>query len=161
VIKLDWNIFWIIFNILVLFFLLRIFLFKPLNNIAAKRTELVQSEITSAEEKNKKAGELKDQYEKSLSNAKEESAQIVGSAKERAQVQYDQIVEKANADAAQIVSQAHKTAELDYEQTMRGARSELADVAMAAAIKLIGESVNDESNKALLDRYLAEEGQNR
>lgn len=50
-IKLDWNIFWIIFNILVLFFLLRIFLFKPLNNIAAKRTELVQSEITSAEEK--------------------------------------------------------------------------------------------------------------
>ena len=160
-IKLDWNIFWIIFNILVLFFLLRIFLFKPQNNIAAKRTELVQGEITSAEEKNKQAEALRDQYEKSLSNAKEESAQIVGSAKERAQIQYDQIVEKANADAAQIVSQAQKTAELDYEQTMRGARSELADVAMAAAMKLIGESVNDESNKALLDRYLAEEGQNR
>lgn len=159
--KLDWNVFWIVFNILILFFLLRIFLFKPLQNIADKRTQLVQNEITAAEEKNKKASELKDQYESSLSNAKEESAQIVGSAKERAQVQYDQIVEKAGEDASQILAQARKTAELDYEQMMRGAKSELADVAMAAAIRLIGENVNDESNKALLEKYLAEEGQNR
>lgn len=155
---LNWHVFWIIFNIIVLFFLLKIFLFKPMKNIMQKRTDLIQGQISSAEEKNKAATELKDKYELSLKSAKDESAQIVSSAKERAQTQYDQIVEKANGDAEQIIQQAHKAAELDHEQMMRGARNELADVAMAAAVKLVGESVNDESNKAMLDKYLAEEG---
>lgn len=158
---LNWNVFWIVFNLIVLFFLLKIFLFKPIKNIMDKRTELIQGEIDSAETKNREAGELKDKYEASLSSAKEESAQIVSNAKDRANVQYDQIVDKANADAKQIMEQAHKTAELDREQLMKSAQSELADVAMAAAVKLIGESVNDESNRAMLDRYLAGEGSDR
>jgi F-type H+-transporting ATPase subunit b len=161
VLTLNWNVFWIVFNLIVLYFLLKIFLFGPIKNIMDKRTNLIQGEIDSAEAKNKEAGELRDKYESSLSNAKEESARIVNSAKDRAKVQYDQIVDKANGDAKQIMEQAHKTAELDRDQMMRSAQSELADVAMAAAVKLIGESVNDESNRAMLDKYLAGEGTDR
>ena len=158
---LDWNIFWIVVNIIILFILLRIFLFKPINNIMEKREALITNEINEAETKNKQAEELKVQYEDSLKNAKDESLQIVNSAKERAQVQYDQIVEKANEDAANIVQQANKAAQADRDQMMREAHAELADLALAAASKVLGSSVESDANRKMLDDFLSEEGQYR
>jgi len=158
VLTLNMNIFWVVFNIIILFILLRIFLYKPLQNIMQKRTELIQNEISSAETKNKEASALKEQYESSMKNAKAESDEIVGQAKERAKVQYDQIVGSASEEAAQIVSQAHKTAESDRDQMMRDAQSELAEVALAAAAKLIGKNIDDEANRKMLDDFLSEEG---
>lgn len=155
---LNWNIFWIIFNIILLFILLRIFLYKPLQNIQAKRTALIQNEITSAETQNKEATELKNKYETSLKNAKAESDEIVGQAKERANAQYDQIVGNANEEAAKILSDARKTAEFDRDKMMQDAQAELADVALAAAAKLIGKNVDDEANRKMLDDFLSEEG---
>lgn len=155
---LNMNIFWVIFNIIILFILLRIFLYKPLQNIMQKRTELIQNEIDSAQTQNRDAAALKEQYESSMKNAKAESDEIVGQAKERAKVQYDQIVSNASEEAAQIVSQAHRTAESDRDQMMRDAQSELADVALAAAAKLIGKNIDDEANRKMLDDFLSEEG---
>lgn len=154
---LNWNIFWVVFNFILLCVVLRIFLYKPLQNIMNKRTELVQNEITSAENKNKEASELRDKYESSLKNAKAESDEIVGQAKEHAQLQHDQILSSANEEAAQIIAQARRTAESDRNQIMRGAQSELADIALAAAEKLIGKNIDDEANRKMLDDFLSEE----
>ena len=68
------------------------------------------------------------------------------------------IIDKANEDAAQIKQQADKSAEADREQMMREAQAELAQVALAAASKLIGSSVDAEANKNMLDQFLSEEG---
>lgn len=154
---LNWNVFWIVFNIIVLFILLRIFLFKPLNKLAEKRTALIEGQIEDADAKNKEATALKEQYEASLRGAKEESAQIVSTAKERAQVQYNSIIEKANEDAAHIVEQANRAAESDREQIMREAHNEIAGIALAAASKVLGSTVDGNSNKKLLDDFLAGE----
>lgn len=154
---LNWQIFWIVFNIIVLFILLRIFLFKPLQKLAEKRTVLIEGQIEEADAKNKAATELKNQYEASLKGAKDESAQIVSKAKERAQVQYDSIIEKANEDAAHIVEQANKTAVSDREQIMREAQSEIAGIALAAASKVLGSTVDGSANKKLLDDFLSGE----
>ncbi len=158
---LNWNVFWIIFNVLILFVLLRIFLFKPVLGMIEKRQNLIQSQLDDAADKNKEADELKSRYEESLKNAKEESFQIVSDAKERAKVQYAHIIDKANDDAAQIVAQAGKTAEADREQMMRGAQSELAEVALAAASKILGSSVDADANRAMLDQFLSEEGSDK
>lgn len=154
---LNWNVFWIVFNIIVLFILLRIFLFKPLNKLAEKRTALIEGQIEDADAKNKEATALKEKYEASLRGAKEESAQIVSTAKERAQVQYNSIIEKANEDAAHIVEQANKAAESDREQIMREAHNEIAGIALAAASKVLGSTVDGGANKKLLDDFLAGE----
>jgi len=157
VLTLNWNIFWIVFNIIVLFILLRIFLFKPMNKLAEKRSELIEGQIEEADAKNKEATELKEQYEASLKGAKEESAQIVSTAKERAQLQYDSIIKKANEDAAHIVEQANKAAESEREQILREAKAEIAGIALSAASKVLGSAVDGKANKKLLDDFLAGE----
>lgn len=158
---LNMSAFWIVFNIIILFILLRIFLFKPVMGIIEKRQKLIQGQLDDAENKNKEADELKNRYEESLKSAKEESFQIVNDAKERAQVQYAHIIEKANDDAAQIVQQANKAAEADREQMMRSAQAELAEVALAAASKVLGSSVDENANRNMLDEFLAEKGSDK
>ena len=44
---------------------------------------------------------------------------------------------------------------------MRGAQSELAEVALAAASKILGSSVDADANRAMLDQFLSEEGSDK
>ncbi|WP_294751274.1 ATP synthase F0 subunit B, partial [uncultured Ruminococcus sp.] len=66
-----WSIFEAVANVLILFVLLRIFLFKPLNKIRDERTRIVQDNLDSAEKAKTEAEELRQQYEDSISEAKE------------------------------------------------------------------------------------------
>ena len=127
----DQNIFWTVVNLLILFILLRIFLFKPVLGMIEKRKAAIEGTLSDADQKNAAAQALKQQYESSLKDAKQESFQIVSDAKDRAQVQYNQIID---------------------------AQSELASVALAAASKLLGTTVDAKANKAMLDAFLAEAG---
>ena len=157
-IHIDFNIIWTVVNLLILFVLLRIFLFKPVLGMIEKRKGIIQNSLNEADEKNAAAGELKKQYENSLKDAKQESFQIVSDAKDRAQVQYNQIIDKANADASQIVKQANAAAEADRDKILKDAQAELAEVALAAASKLLGTTVDAKANKDMLDAFLAEAG---
>ena len=152
----DPNIFWTVVNLLILFILLRIFLFKPVLGMIEKRKAAIEGTLSDADQKNAAAQALKQQYESSLKDAKQESFQIVSDAKDRAQVQYNQIIDKA--DASQIVRQANAAAEADREKILKDAQSELASVALAAASKLLGTTVDAKANKAMLDAFLAEAG---
>ena len=157
-IHIDMHIIWTVVDLLLLLVLLRVFLFKPVLGMIEKRKNIIQTSLSEADEKNAAAGELKKQYENSLKDAKQESFQIVSEAKDRAQVQYNQIIEKANADASQIVKQANAAAEADREKILKDAQAELAEVALAAASKLLGTTVDAKTNKELLDAFLAEAG---
>ena len=157
-IHIDSNIIWTVVNLLILFVLLRIFLFKPVLGMIEKRRNMIQSSLDEADQKNADAANLKQQYESSLKDAKQESFQIVSEAKGRAQAQYDQIIDKANEDASQIIKQANATAEADREKILKDARAELADVAPAAASTLLGTTVDAETNKAMRDAFVADAG---
>jgi F-type H+-transporting ATPase subunit b len=154
----DMNIIWTVVDLLILLVLLRIFLFKPVLGMIEKRKGIIQNSLTDADNANAEAQALKTKYENSLKDAKKESFEIVSEAKDRAQTQYDQIIDKANADATQIVKNATATAMADRERILKDARAELADVALAAAAKLLGTTVDDAANKEMLDKFLAEAG---
>lgn len=155
---IDANLFWTVFNLLVLFILLRIFLFKPVLGMIEKRKGVIEDALSDADRSRADAEKLKGQYEASLKDAKQESFQIVSEAKDRAQAQYNQIIEKANADASQIVKQANAAAEADREKLLKDAQGELAAVALAAASKLLGTTVDAKTNRDMLDAFLAEAG---
>ncbi|MDD7076556.1 MAG: ATP synthase F0 subunit B, partial [Lachnospiraceae bacterium] len=61
--RLDWNILFNIINILILYFLLKRFLFKPVNGILEKRQQEADSIFAQANEKEAQAQESKAQYE--------------------------------------------------------------------------------------------------
>ena len=156
-----WSIFWAVFNVIVLFILLRIFLFKPINKIRDERTRTIQTDLDSARKAKDEAEELRQQYENSISDAKEQANQIMMKAHEDAESERAAIIRKSQEEADRIVADADKTIENERKRVLRQAQSEIADLAIEAASKIIGENVDDEKNRKLVDKFLSEEEGNK
>jgi len=156
-----WSIFWAVFNVIVLFILLRIFLFKPINKIRDERTRTIQNDLDSARKAKDEAEELRQQYENSISDAKEQANQIMIKAHEDAESERAAIIRKSQEEADRIVADADKTIENERKRVLRQAQSEIADLAIEAASKIIGENVDDEKNRKLVDKFLSEEEGNK
>ena len=152
-----WSIFEAVANVLILFVLLRIFLFKPINKMKAERTRTIQDNLDSAEKAKTEAEELRQQYEDSISEAKDKANQIIMKAHEDAESERSAIIRKSQEEAEKIVADADKTIENERKRVLRQAQSEIADLAIEAASKIIGENVDDEKNRRLVDQFLSDE----
>ena len=152
-----WSIFWAVFNVIIPFILLRIFLFKPINKIKSERTRTIQDNLDSAQRAKEEAEELRQQYEGSISEAKEKANQIIMKAHEDAESERSAIIKKSQEEADKIVADADKAIENERKRVLRQAQSQIADLAIEAASKIIGENVDDEKNRRLVDQFLSEE----
>ena len=152
-----WSIFEAVANTIILFVLLRIFLFKPINKMKAERTRTIQNDLDSAEKAKTEAEELRQQYEDSISEAKEKANEIIMKAHEDAESERAAIIKKSQEEAEKIVADADKTIENERKRVLRQAQSEIADLAIEAASKIIGENVDDEKNRRLVDQFLSDE----
>ncbi|MBP7186138.1 MAG: F0F1 ATP synthase subunit B [Ruminococcus sp.] len=152
-----WSIFEAVANIIILFVLLRIFLFKPLNKMKQERTRTIQENLDSAEKARTEAEELKEQYENTIGEAKEEAKNIIMKAHDDAESERAAIIKKAHEEADKKVAEADKEIENERKKVLRQAQSEIADLAIEAASKIVGANVDDEKNRRLVDEFLSNE----
>ena len=76
--QLDvWNVLFTIINLLILFVLMRIFLYKPVQKIIAKRQEEADRQFGEAAAKQSEAEELKTKYQAVLSDAENEKLSLI------------------------------------------------------------------------------------
>lgn len=154
----PWTILFSIINILVLFLFLKKFLFGRVNAMLEKRAQMVQGTLDEAQQKAEEAEQLKQTYEETLSTAKLEAKQILLTAEQNARAQGDRITAQAQSQADTMVSEAQKEIERERRNTLEGVQSEIADLALTAAAKLMDKQMNEETNRKLVDEFLAEEG---
>ncbi len=152
-----WSIFEAVANIIILFVLLRIFLFKPINKIMNERTQSIQKNIDDAEKAKQEAEELRQQYEGSISEAKEKANEIIIKAHEEAESEKAAIIEKSKEEAEEIIVSAGKAAESERRRVIQQAQSQIADLAIEAASKVVGANLDDEKNRRLVDQFLSEQ----
>lgn len=148
-----------ILNLLVLFFILKKLLFGRVNAVLEQRAALVKSEIASAEATNQQAQELKAQYEDKLTDARHEAAKIVADAQNRAQRVYEGKLAEAETDAKRLRGEAERQIADQREAVLRSARNEVASLALLAAEKVAQRSMNQADDKALVDAFLSEVGE--
>lgn len=148
-----------ILNLLVLFFILKKLLFGRVNAVLEQRAALVKSEIASAEATNQQAQELKAQYEDKLTDARHEAAKIVADAQNRAQRVYEGKLAEADTDAKRLRGEAERQIADQREAMLRSARNEVASLALLAAEKVAQRSMNQADDKALVDAFLSEVGE--
>lgn len=148
-----------IVNLLVLFLLMKKFLFARVNAVLEQRAALVKQEISSAEDNNRQAQELKAQYEGKLTDARHEAAKIVADAQNRAQRVYEGKMAEAETDAKRLRSEAEAQILTERDAMLRGARNEVASLALLAAAKVAQRSMGSDDDKALVDTFLSEVGE--
>ena len=152
--SLDLNLVWNIINLVVLYLLLRHFLFKPVMGIMEKRKQIIEDGLKNAQDAQDNAMKMKAEYEDALRGAKQESAQIIENARSAAKNEYDRIVGEAGDKAGNIIESAKETVRIEREQTMKELQGEIAGLAVASAAKIVGRTEDED----LYDQFLKEVG---
>lgn len=157
--RLDWNIVFTIINILVLYWILRRFLLKPVMGIIEKRQGMIDSQLADAQDKQNQAEDLQRQYAQVMSGAQQESADILDQAKNRASKEYNKKVEEADQQAALILKQAKQTIETERQQVLRDLKTEISQLAMLSAEKIITGQSTKKLNQGIYKQFLAKAGE--
>ena len=158
ILSLDASIVWTFVNLILLVILLRIFLFKPVNKMMDERTKKIQDDLNAAQKAKEDAENIKKQYDDTLKTAKDEAHAIVAGAVDKAEEERKAIVAKAENEAQEVFRNNAKNIEDERKRSVQEAQAEIADLAIAAASKILGESVDDDANRKLVDNFLEQEG---
>ena len=154
-----WDILISLLNLLILFLLFKKFLFKPVNNMLAKRQSEIDAKYDAAEEAKKSAQEDKLLWDEKLSAVKEESDMIIKKAQDAAKRQGDTILTKAKEQADTIVRQAETEAELQMKKAEDSIKQEIVEVSTALANKLIEREINEDDHRTLIDSFIEKIGE--
>lgn len=154
--NLDWSIIWNIVNILVLFLLLKHFLFKPITKMMDSRTAEIENNLKDAEEQKTKAHELNAQYAEKLQGAQAEAAQIVSDARQRGQQEYSSILKSAAQDAQKEKERSRAEMAQEREEMLRGVQENVTELVLLTASKLSQKELDQESDRKLVDSFLSE-----
>lgn len=153
--RLDWNILFNIINLLILYFLMKRFLFKPVKNILAKRQEEAESRFREADEKEAKAQESAAKYEALLADAEDEKTKLLADARQNASGEYGRLMEEARQKADGIVEKAKADAEKEKAIILQQADDQIKEMVLTAAAKMVGKTESEASDSALYDRFIA------
>jgi F-type H+-transporting ATPase subunit b len=147
-----------IINFALLLVLLRIFLYKPIVNMLDRRREKIKSDLKEAETARSQAETAKQEYEKQLEEAREERRSILAQAKEQAEKTREEILAKARTEAQELVSRTEEDMAALRSQALSGAQEQVVELALAAAGKLVGESLDDKAHRRLIQDFISEVG---
>ncbi len=132
-----WNLLFTVINVLVLYLLMKKFLFKPVLAVLEKRKEMIASNMEEARKSQQEAESLKSDYEEKLSSAKEEAQAIVHNARELAEQERAGLLEKTRVESEQMIEKAKAAILSEQEQAQQEAKEEIAKLAVLAARKII------------------------
>lgn len=155
---LDWNLLWTVVNVLVLFLLLRKFLYKPVMNIIEQRQQQAQAMLDdAAKSKDEAAADLAAAQEK-LRNVDEEAAQRREACEQQTAKEKQQLLEAAQRQADAIIAEGKASAEAETARRLRQSDAELAGLARSMCEKLLERSITQEDNDRLLNDLLQKAG---
>lgn len=157
--RLDWNVFFTVVNLLVLYLAMKRFLIGPVTGIIEKRRTIINAQLLDAKNKNEEADQRKAQYEKRLKEADSEAAQILEQAKWDAGEAYAKCLAKAKEEAEKIIADEHRNMERERAKLEQELKAQVTELALAAAKKILMENSNEATDRLLYDRFLAKAGE--
>lgn len=141
-------------NLLVIFLVVKKFLFKPIKGIIEKRQNEVKDMYLRAEQAEKKAQSLEAQYTELLTKARLEAAEIVKNATEASQAKADAIVEQAKVKAMELLEKTQIQIQREKDESLRDAFNKVSDVVLITASKFMEKEMTMDDHKEIIEKIL-------
>lgn len=143
-------------NLLILFLILKKFLFKPVQNVIKSRKDKVDAQYSEAEEALANAKASEKELNEKLSRAHNTADEIVKEATAQGEHRRDNIVTEARAEADAIIRQAKAAAQMEKKKAQEDIKEQIVDVSSALTEKLIERELNVEDHRRLIDSFISE-----
>lgn len=146
-------------NLFIQMYLIKRFLFKPINEMLEKRRAAADAEITDAEAAKKEANAIKEEYEQNMQEAKAKANEILESARKTATLQSEKIVKEASEQAAALKNKAEKEIAQEKKKAVNEVKGEIGGIAMDIAGKVIEREINEKDHEKLIDEFISNVGE--
>lgn len=140
----------------VVFFFIWRYATPAINRMLEQRQAAISGQIEEAEKAKAEAESLLADYKGQLAEARAEGNKIIEEARESAEQMKADIIAKAETDAEKIRARAREEAEGERARALADARSQVGDISVDLAGKIVGESLDQQTHQALIDRYLSD-----
>ncbi len=141
-------------NLLILFLLMKKFLFGPVRNIIEKRQEEIETSINEANNMKTEAEKMKEEYEEKLENARDKAEEIVKTATRTAYLKEEEILKDAHKKAADMLEKADKQIDMEKQAALNDVKNEISQMATAVAEKILEKDINEEDHTRLIDEFI-------
>ena len=153
-----WEILVTMCNTLITFLIIKKFLFKPVKKMLAAREEEVQGMYGAAEKTQAEAEQMRREYTERLAKAKEEAAEIVGSATRRATVRSEEILKESSQQAVAMMKKAENTIEQERKKAMNELKDEVASLSVMIASKVVERDVKEADHERFIEEFIDKVG---
>ena len=153
-----WQIVVSLLNLVILFLIVKKFLYKPIKKTLKDREEKLEEKYTEADERLENAKNTEAEPNEKLSEAGKAAEQIVSDATVVAERRKAEITAEAQAEADNIVRLAHAEAELERKKAQGDIKTQIVDVSLALSEKLIEREIKEEDHHNLIDSFISQIG---
>lgn len=153
-----WQILISLCNLILLFLILKKFLYQPVTRMMQKRQEELDERYAAADEAQRQAESNREAWEQKLQEVGETAQQMLKKAEEQADYRGNKIVSEAKEQADTIVRDARTQADLAYKKAQSDIKKEIVDVSAVLTEKIIGREIRPEDHREMIASVLSEIG---
>jgi F-type H+-transporting ATPase subunit b len=147
---------WTVVTFICLLILLYKMAGKPILNIIEVREKTIKDSLESAQSEREEAQALLEKHQAMMRTAEAEAQKIISEYKSMAEKMHKQMTAQAKQEAEKIINRAQIEIEGEREAAMVALRHDIADMVVNTTKKFVGDSLDDDQQKKLIDQYIAE-----
>lgn len=146
-------------NLLILYFILRKLLFKPIMNMIESRQKEIDDIYEKAEEYRTDAAKTKAEYEWKLDQVKAEGEEYLKNTVKLARKKEEEILREAGERAERTLKRAEEQIELERKRAVNDVKDEVSGMAIEIAAAVIERDIDETEHKELIDSFISGMGE--
>jgi len=143
-------------NFIILFLLLRLFLYKPVLKMLDERAEKTREAMELAESTKQEFEQARGEVQKQIEKGRQEAQAIIAQAMQVGERLKEESRQEAAKQAQVIVDRTRAELETERDKIVGDLRREFVDIAISAAEKVIKETLDKEKHRKLIEETLKE-----
>ena len=141
-------------SFLLLIVLIKKFAWDNITRTFEQRAKKISDDIDGAESARQKAEDLVQKRETELAGSRQEATTIIENAKETAEKNKAGILADAADEAGRLKEKANQEIAQTKAEAMNSIKGDVADLTVNLASKILGQKLDQEAHKELIDRYI-------
>lgn len=155
------NLFWIVTQaVSFLLFLVIIYLtaFRRIGGVLNERRDRIEQGLRDADAARQERERAADEKLALLTQARQEANEILTRAQKLADETHERELQATRQELERVRTQAAAEIQAEKERALAEVRGQIADLALRAAGKVVGETMNEPRERRLVEEFLAEVG---
>ncbi len=146
----------IAFGLLV--FLLYKLLYRPVLKMLDERSERIRQSMEDSAKAREMAEKAQEEFEKRVLEARKEGQDIITQANKMSEQLRQEILEQARSEAEQLIQKERQSMTQEREQAMAELQKQVADLSIRIAQKVIGQALDEGTQRKLIADVLSDMG---